>query len=104
MDYATTAEIAFLEAGGTWANISLHLKYLINSFLLLVQIGNNSVYILFVAQNLIPIVESSFNLGWSYKLYLAVLFIFFLWLKTSSQSLRAVLTLAGATSSTWLFF
>jgi len=75
MDYATTAEIAFLEAGGTWANISLHLKYLINSFLLLVQIGNNSVYILFVAQNLIPIVESSFNLGWSYKLYLAVLFL-----------------------------
>jgi len=75
IDYANTAEIVFLEAGGRWANVSLHLKYIINSFLLFVQVGNNSVYILFVAQNLMPIVESSFSPGWDYRTYLLILFI-----------------------------
>jgi len=75
MDYANTAETAFLEAGGTWARMSKYMGYLINCFLLLTQIGNSSVYILFVAKNLMPIIESELSLGWDYRHYLAVLFI-----------------------------
>ena len=57
MDYANTAQIAFLEAGGTWAKFSMKIRYLVNCFLFLIQIGNNAVYILFVAQNLMPVSE-----------------------------------------------
>ena len=51
LDYASTAQAAFLSAGGSWAKCSLHIKILLNTFLCLSQTGSNAVYILFVAHN-----------------------------------------------------
>ena len=51
LDYASTAQAAFLSAGGSWAKWSLHIKILLNTFLCLSQTGSNAVYILFVAHN-----------------------------------------------------
>merc|ERR1711892_394519 len=75
LDYADTAEAAFLEAGGGWASKSTHMRRLINIFLCMSQIGSNAVYILFVAQNIMPIVETHFTLNWNYRLYIAILLI-----------------------------
>merc|ERR1711892_727522 len=75
LDYADTAEAAFLEAGGGWACKSHHMRRLINIFLCISQIGSNAVYILFVAQNIMPIAETYFTLGWNYRLYIALLLI-----------------------------
>merc|ERR1711892_19068 len=75
LDYADTAEAAFLEAGGGWASKSHHMRRLINIFLCMSQIGSNAVYILFVAQNIMPIAETYFTLGWNYRLYIALLLI-----------------------------
>merc|ERR1711892_998841 len=75
LDYADTAEAAFLEAGGGWASKSHHMRRLINIFLCMSQIGSNAVYILFVAQNIMPIAETYFDLGWNYRLYIALLLI-----------------------------
>ena len=61
LDYASTAEAAFLSAGGVWARYSLHVKIIINTFLCLSQTGYTAVYILFVAQN-IQHVRLSFNI------------------------------------------
>merc|ERR1711892_327392 len=75
LDYADTAEAAFLEAGGGWASKSHHMRRLIDIFLCMSQIGSNAVYILFVAQNIMPIAETYFDLGWNYRLYIALLLI-----------------------------
>jgi len=75
LDYADTAEAAFQSAGGGWASKSVHIRRLVNIFLCMSQIGSNAVYILFVAQNIMPIVETHFNLDWNYRLYIAVLII-----------------------------
>merc|ERR1711892_563329 len=75
LDYADTAEAAFPEAGGGWASKSHHMRRLINIFLCMSQIGSNAVYILFVAQNIMPIAETYFTLGWNYRLYIALLLI-----------------------------
>jgi len=75
LDYADTAEAAFLDAGGRWASKSDHIRRLINIFLCMSQIGSNAVYILFVAQNIMPIVETHLTLGWNYRLYIVVLLI-----------------------------
>jgi len=75
LDYADTAEAAFLEAGGGWASKSTHMRRLINIFLCMSQIGSNAVYILFVAQNIMPIVETHFTLNWNYRLYIAILLV-----------------------------
>ena len=48
-------QAAFLEAGGGWASKSHHMRRLINIFLCMSQIGSNAVYILFVAQNIMPV-------------------------------------------------
>ena len=55
LDYADTAEAAFVSAGGTWARYSVFMRRLINIFLCMSQIGSNAVYILFVAQNILPV-------------------------------------------------
>ena len=55
LDYADTAEAAFVSAGGTWAKYSVFMRRLINTFLCMSQIGSNAVYILFVAQNILPV-------------------------------------------------
>ena len=55
LDYADTAEAAFVSAGGTWASYSVFMRRLINIFLCMSQIGSNAVYILFVAQNILPV-------------------------------------------------
>jgi len=73
LDYADTAEAAFLEAGGAWAAKSQLMRRVINIFLCMSQIGSNAVYILFVAQNILPIVESHLHPGWNYRLYIALL-------------------------------
>jgi len=75
LDYADTAEAAFLDAGGRWASKSDHIRRLINIFLCMSQIGSNAVYILFVAQNIMPIAETHLTLGWNYRLYIVVLLI-----------------------------
>merc|ERR1711892_578725 len=75
LDYADTAEAAFLEAGGGWASKSHHMRRLIDIFLCMSQIGSNAVYILFVAQNIMPIAETYFDLGWNYRFYIALLLI-----------------------------
>jgi len=75
LDYADTAEAAFLDAGGLWAKNAHHMGRLINVFLILCQIGSNAVYILFVAQNIMPIVETYLSPGWNYRLYIACLVI-----------------------------
>ena len=55
LDYADTAEAAFLSAGGHWSRYSGHIRRLLNIFLCMSQIGSNAVYILFVAQNIMPV-------------------------------------------------
>ena len=55
LDYADTAEAAFLSAGGRWSQYSTHIRRLLNIFLCMSQIGSNAVYILFVAQNIMPV-------------------------------------------------
>ena len=55
LDFADTAEAAFVSAGGTWAKYSVFMRRLINTFLCMSQIGSNAVYILFVAQNILPV-------------------------------------------------
>ena len=55
MDYADTAEAAFECAGGRWSDYSVHIRRLLNIFLCMSQIGSNAVYILFVAQNILPV-------------------------------------------------
>ena len=55
LDYADTAEAAFVSAGGTWAKYSVFMRRLVNIFLCMSQIGSNAVYILFVAQNILPV-------------------------------------------------
>ena len=55
LDYADTAEAAFVSAGGTWGRYSVFMRRLINIFLCMSQIGSNAVYILFVAQNILPV-------------------------------------------------
>jgi len=75
LDYADTAEAAFLDAGGRWAKCSKHFGRLINVFLCMSQIGSNAVYILFVAQNILPVVENYLSPGWNYRIYIAILLI-----------------------------
>lgn len=55
LDYADTAEAAFLSAGGYWTRYSVFIRRLLNIFLCMSQIGSNAVYILFVAQNIMPV-------------------------------------------------
>ena len=57
LDYADTAEAAFQSAGGRWAGSAGHMRRLINIFLCLSQLGSNAVYILFVAQNILPVIS-----------------------------------------------
>merc|ERR550519_1664056 len=73
LDYADTAEAAFVSAGGTWAKYSVFMRRLINVFLCMSQIGSNAVYILFVAQNILPIVEAYLAPGWNYRIYIGIL-------------------------------
>ena len=95
LDYADTAEAAFVSAGGTWAKYSVFMRRLINIFLCMSQIGSNAVYILFVAQNILPvrylslslsldkiknismiqsqIVEAYLAPGWNYRIYIGIL-------------------------------
>jgi len=73
LDYADTAEAAFLEAGGVWASKATFIRRLLNIFLCMSQIGSNAVYILFVAQNILPIVESHLAPGWNYRIYIGLL-------------------------------
>merc|ERR1719193_2592067 len=75
LDYADTAEAAFLEAGGVWPSKATFIRRLLNIFLCMSQIGSNAVYILFVAQNILPIVESHLAPGWNYRIYIAILLV-----------------------------
>jgi len=75
LDYADTAEAAFLDAGGFWARCSTPFRRLINIFLCMSQIGSNAVYILFVAENILPIVETYLSPGWNYRIYIAILLV-----------------------------
>lgn len=73
LDYADTAEATFQSAGGVWAKFSGFIRKLLNIFLCMSQMGSNAVYILFVAQNILPIIENHYHLGWNYRLYIALL-------------------------------
>jgi len=73
LDYADTAEAAFQSAGGHWSRYSVHIRRLLNIFLCMSQIGSNAVYILFVAENIKPIVDTHFAPGWDYRIYIAIL-------------------------------
>eukprot|EP00088_Acartia_fossae_P007143 TRINITY_DN13325_c0_g1_i1.p1 TRINITY_DN13325_c0_g1~~TRINITY_DN13325_c0_g1_i1.p1 ORF type:complete len:518 (-),score=24.62 TRINITY_DN13325_c0_g1_i1:787-2340(-) len=75
LDYADTAQAAFLDAGGRWASCAVHFGRLINVFLCMSQIGSNAVYILFVAQNILPVVETYLSPGWNYRIYIGILLI-----------------------------
>jgi len=75
LDYADTAEAAFMEAGGVWASKAVFMRRLVNTFLCMSQIGSNAVYILFVAQNIMPIVETHFAPNWNYRIYILILLI-----------------------------
>jgi len=75
IDYADTAEISFIEAGGNWAKSSDIVRHILNSFRFLSQVGNNAVYISFVAQNMMLMVEVNLSPGWSYRDYLLLLVI-----------------------------
>lgn len=75
LDYADTAEAAFQEAGGRWARCAKFFGRLINVFLCMSQIGSNAVYILFVAENIMPVVETYLAPGWNYRIYIGLLLI-----------------------------
>jgi len=75
LDYADTAQAAFEDAGGRWARCGKHFGRLINVFLCMSQIGSNAVYILFVAQNIMPVVETYLCPGWNYRIYIGILLI-----------------------------
>jgi len=75
LDYADTAEAAFRDAGGVWEAKAVFMRRLINIFLCMSQIGSNAVYILFVAQNIMPIVETNFAPDWNYRFYILILLI-----------------------------
>jgi hypothetical protein len=55
LDYADTAEAAFLDAGGSWVRWAPFIRKLLNTFLCLSQILSNAVYVLFIAQNIKPV-------------------------------------------------
>lgn len=57
LDYADTAEAAFSDAGGNWTKCAPLMRKVVNLFLCLSQVGSNAVYVLFIAQNIQPIVE-----------------------------------------------
>lgn len=73
IDYADAAEISFIEAGGNWAKSAEIVRHVLNFFRFLSQVGNNAVYIMFVAQNIMPMVEVNLSLGWNYRDYLMIL-------------------------------
>ncbi len=56
LDYADTAEAAFRDAGGFWVRWASFIRKLLNTFLCLSQVLSNAVYVLFIAQNIKPII------------------------------------------------
>lgn len=56
VDYGETAEAAFEDAGGRWRSSADAFKKLLNIFLCANQIGSNAVYVLFIAQNIKPLI------------------------------------------------
>ena len=78
LDYADTAEAAFVDAGGRWASWGSFIRKLLNIFLCLSQLLSCSVYALFIAENVKPILtryggESFEKLD--YRLYLLALLV-----------------------------
>jgi hypothetical protein len=59
LDYADSAEAAFLDAGGHWAKWASVFRKIVNVFLIFTQIGSNAIYVLFIAQNLQPVSDVS---------------------------------------------
>ena len=57
IDYGETAELAFQDAGGHWQKWSSSIKKLLNIFLCANTICGNSVYSLFIAQSIMPIIN-----------------------------------------------
>ena len=55
LDYADTAEACFVDAGGLWAKSSRLMSNLVNTFLILTQVGSNAVYVIFIAENIRPV-------------------------------------------------
>ena len=75
LDYGTTAQTAFIEAGGYCRNWSTAIKNLVNSLLCANQIGFNAVSIVFMAENIRPIIiqcVGSMLEDYDYRLYIAM--------------------------------
>eukprot|EP00095_Tigriopus_kingsejongensis_P012186 maker-scaffold521_size146803-snap-gene-0.10 protein:Tk12186 transcript:maker-scaffold521_size146803-snap-gene-0.10-mRNA-1 annotation:"proton-coupled amino acid transporter 4" len=76
LDYADTAKAAFLDAGGVWERWASFMGKLVNIFLCLSQVGSNAVYVLFIAQNIQPIVEhygGELFHSMNYRIYIAAI-------------------------------
>lgn len=56
LDYADTAKATFIDAGGNWLSCASFIRKLLNTFLCLSQLLSNAVYVLFIAQNIKPII------------------------------------------------
>ena len=75
LDYGTTAQTSFFEAGGYWKNWSTTIKKLINSLVCANQIGFNAVSMVFMAENIRPIFIQCFGPtleDYDYRLYIAI--------------------------------
>ena len=55
LDYGDTAMASFVDAGGGWVRFAPHFRRLVNTFLIVSQLLSNSVYVLFMAQNIQPV-------------------------------------------------
>jgi len=100
VDYAETAQIALEEAGGRWERCATKMKTILNLFLCANQIGSNSVYVLFIAQNIKPLIvhyggRAMENLN--YRFYILMVYPFMLAM-CSIRTLRHLSMFSGITN------
>jgi len=100
VDYAETAQIAFEDAGGLWERCACKMKMMLNIFLCANQIGSNSVYVLFIAQNIKPLIVHYGGITMStldYRFYVLMVFPFMLAM-CSIRSLKNLSMFSGVTN------
>merc|ERR1719471_1064829 len=100
VDYAETAQIAFEDAGGHWNYWAGKMKMMLNIFLCANQIGSNSVYVLFIAKNIQPLIvhyggPTMSNLD--YRYYVLMVFPFMLAM-CSIRTLKNLSMFSGITN------
>jgi len=100
VDYAETAQIAFEDAGGLWERCACKMKMMLNIFLCANQIGSNSVYVLFIAQSIKPLIVHYGGITMStldYRFYVLMVFPFMLAM-CSIRSLKNLSMFSGVTN------